>query len=301
MNHSFTTMKKTIFTLALALALPLASFAQQQGRNANRQQAAGPQPIVIELWPNGAPNDNGVTGPEVIPDPTHVNNVSKPTLTVYPAEKPTGKIIIACPGGAYRNLAIEKEGHSMAKYFNHQGVTLAVLKYRLPNGHFETTMSDVLEAVKIMRTRAKEWGADPNGIGVMGCSAGGNLAIQAAVNYTGPENRPDFQVLLYCFTAMNPMMNETMFGKNASQETIDKYTVMDHVTKDTPPAFLACSADDFLDPFENSIAYFKALRSFKTMATLHVYPSGAHGWGFSDDFYYKREWTAELEKWLRTF
>lgn len=291
-------MKKIILSLVLALALPMSSFAQQQRQWGQPKEA---QPLVIELWPNGAPNDNGVTGPEVIPDPTHVNNVSKPTLTVYPAEKPTGKIIIACPGGAYRNLAIEKEGHSMAKYFNHQGVTLAVLKYRLPNGHFETTMSDVLEAVKIMRTRAKEWGADPSGIGVMGCSAGGNLAIQAAVNYTGPENRPDFQVLLYCFTAMNPMMNETMFGKNASQETIDKYTVMNHVTKDTPPAFLACSADDFLDPFENSIAYFKALRSFKTMATLHVYPSGAHGWGFSDDFYYKREWTAELEKWLRTF
>lgn len=287
-------MKKIALLFCLFLS---AHCCMAQGWGAPQEE----KPLVVELWPDGAPNDNGVTGPEEIPDPTHVRNVSKPTLTIYPAKNPTGKVIIACPGGAYSNLAIEKEGHSMSKWMNHQGVTLAVLKYRLPNGHFETTLSDVLKAVQIMRERAGEWGANPNQIGVMGCSAGGNLAIQASVNYTGPENRPDFQVLLYCFTAMNPMMNETMMGKNPSQELIDKYTVLNHVTKDTPPAFLACSADDFLDPFENSIAYFKALRSFKTPATLHVYPSGAHGWGYSEDFFYKREWTAELEKWLRSF
>lgn len=293
-------MKKVASFLCALLTAQL-SMAQAQQGQAPVQGAKVEKPLEIFLWPDGAPNDNGLSGDEIIPDPAHVRNVSKPTLTVYPAKNPTGKVIIACPGGAYMNLAIEKEGHSMAKWLNHQGITLAVLKYRMPNGHFETTMSDVLKAVQIIRERAGEWGAKPDQIGVMGCSAGGNLAIQAAVNYTGPENRPDFQVLLYAFTTMNPFINRIMMGENASEELIAKYTVMNHVTKDTPRAFIACSVDDDTVPYTDSVDYFKALSAFKTPATLHVYPSGSHGWGYSEDFLFKREWTSELEKWLRTF
>ena len=284
-------MKNRMFTFLFAALTSLVGFAQQTAQ----------KPLVIELWPNGAPNSNEVTGPEVSSDPSHVSNVSNPTITVYPAAKPNGKVIIACPGGAYMNLAIEKEGHSMAKWLNHQGVTLAVLKYRLPNGHFETTVSDALEAIKIMRKRAAEWGADPHKIGIMGCSAGGNLAIQAATKFTSAEDRPDFQVLLYAFTTMNPFINKIMMGENASEAEIQKFTVMNHVTENTPPAFIACSADDPVVPCTDSVDYFKALRKFKTEATLHVYPTGSHGWGFADDFFFKREWTGELEAWLRTF
>lgn len=257
------------------------------------------EPIVVDLWPNGAPNDNGLTGPEVKRDPQHVANVSQPQLFVYPAKNPSGMVIIQCPGGAYMNLAIEKEGHSMADWMNHQGITYAVLKYRMPNGHFETTLSDVLQAVKIMRQHTQDWKVNQQKVGVMGCSAGGNLAIQAATQYTGAEDRPDFSVLIYAFTSMNPFINRIMFGENASQETIDKYSVMNHITENTPPAFITCSADDDTVPCDDSIKYFQALRKFKTQASLHIYPTGSHGWGYAEYFLYKREWTQELEKWLR--
>ncbi|MBR3014640.1 MAG: hypothetical protein IKH69_06430, partial [Bacteroidaceae bacterium] len=105
-------------------------------------------PVIIPLWPDGAPNDNHLTGEEGHPDPRSVNNVSKPELWVYPAFRPNGTVIIACPGGGYVYLEIEKEGTGLAPWFNYIGVTLAVLKYRMPNGHFETTLSDVQEAIK---------------------------------------------------------------------------------------------------------------------------------------------------------
>ena len=92
------------------------------------------EPVVIPLWPNGAPNDNHLTGEEGHPDPRSVNNVSKPELWVYPAFRPNGTVIIACPGGGYVYLEIEKEGTALAPWFNYIGVTLAVLKYRMPNG-----------------------------------------------------------------------------------------------------------------------------------------------------------------------
>lgn len=257
------------------------------------------EPIVVDLWPNGAPNDNGLSGEEQHSDAMHVSNVSKPQMYVYPAEKPNGMVIIQCPGGAYMNLAIEKEGHSMANWMNHQGITYVVLKYRLPNGHFETSVSDVLESVKIMRQHTQDWKVNPALIGVMGCSAGGNLAIQAATQYTGAADKPNFSVLIYAFTTMNPFINKIMFGENAPQSTIDKYSVMNNITADTPPAFITCSADDNTVPCDDSIMYFQALRKFKTPATLHIYPTGSHGWGYAETFLYKREWTAELEKWLR--
>ena len=152
------------------------------------------EPVVIPLWPNGAPNDNHLTGEDGHPDPRSVNNVSKPELWVYPAFRPNGTVIIACPGGGYVYLEIEKEGTALAPWFNYIGVTLAVLKYRMPNGHFETSLSDVQEAIKIMRQHTDDWKVNPNKVGVMGCSAGGNLACEAAVQFTGPENRPDFQM-----------------------------------------------------------------------------------------------------------
>ena len=174
-------------------------------------------PIIIPIWPDGAPNDNGIVTEEGHPSPRSVDNVSKPELWVFPAFRPNGTVIIACPGGGYYYLEIEKEGTGLAPWFNYIGVTLAVLKYRMPNGHFETTLSDVQEAIKIMRKHTEDWGINPERVGVMGCSAGGNLAIQAAVQFTSRENRPDFQILLYPFTTMNDFENNIMFGPHPSR------------------------------------------------------------------------------------
>ena len=115
------------------------------------------KPIEFKLWPNGAPNSNGITTPEQLLENGRISNVSEPTLTVYPAVNPNGLAIVACPGGGYIRLAMNHEGHDMADWFNAQGITYAVLKYRMPNGHHEIPLSDALQAIKLMREHANEW------------------------------------------------------------------------------------------------------------------------------------------------
>lgn len=277
-------MKKQILSFFAAVSCCLAASAQSG-------------PVEFELWPDGAPNDSGLTGPEQPLENGRVANITRATLTVYPAEHPNGTAVVMCPGGGYVRLAMNHEGHDMAPWFNRLGVTYAVLKYRMPNGQIEVPLSDGLRAIEFLREHAAEWGIDPHKVGIMGASAGGNLATQVATHFTGPADRPDFQVLFYAVTRMGSRP-EAMLGENPSQERIDRYTSVKQVSAQTPTAFILCSADDPTVPCDNSIAYFQALREQGVGATLHIYPSGGHGWGFLDSFVYKREWTGELERWL---
>ena len=111
------------------------------------------EPIKIKLWQNGAPNDNGMTG-QVENGPLYV---AEPTIEVYPAKESNGLAIVMCPGGGYGHLAMAHEGHDMASWFNSQGITYAVLTYRMPNGNNEVPLSDAQQALRIMRQHAKEW------------------------------------------------------------------------------------------------------------------------------------------------
>ena len=158
---------------------------------------AQPKAIEVDLWPNGAPKENGLTGPEQPLENGRVANISRATLYIYPAPTPNAPAIIACPGGGYRRLAMNHEGHDMATWFNKQGITYAVLKYRMPNGDITIPISDALKAIRTLRERAAEWNIDPAKVGIMGASAGGNLAAQAATQFTSKEDRPDFQILFY--------------------------------------------------------------------------------------------------------
>lgn len=257
------------------------------------------QPIVVDLWPNGAPTDNGLTGEETKLENGRIGNITKPTLTVYPAKNGNGMAIISCPGGAYIRLAMNHEGHDMANWFNNQGITYAVLKYRMPNGHPEVPLNDAQQAIKLMRQHAKEWGCNPHKVGIMGASAGGHVASMIATHFTSDEDRPDFQVLFYPVIMMNSRFGQVFLGKDTTVEMINKYSNQLQVTAKTPQAFIVQSADDRSVPVENSIRYFQALIANKVPATLHIYPIGGHGWGYNESFIYKREWTGELEKWLR--
>lgn len=109
------------------------------------------KPVELELWPDGAPNSNGITTPEQKLENNRISNVSEPTLTIYPAAKPNGLAVVACPGGGYIRLAMNHEGHDMADWFNAQGITYAVLKYRMPNGHHDVPLSDAHQAIRLMR------------------------------------------------------------------------------------------------------------------------------------------------------
>jgi acetyl esterase/lipase len=259
------------------------------------------KPIIVDLWPNGAPNDNGLTGPEKEFANGRLGNVSKAELYVYPAATAGSPAVIACPGGGYSRLAMNHEGHDMATWFNKQGITYAVLKYRMPNGDITIPLGDAQQAIRIMREHASEWNIDPTKVGVMGASAGGNLAAQTATQFTSNEDHPDFQILLYAFLEMNDYMASLLLKGDKSQEAMDRYWVLKQVKDNTPPAFIVCSADDRTVPCSNSIDYFTILNNKKIPAALFVYPTGDHGWGYKESMPYKREWTAELERWLDDF
>ncbi|MGL4520856.1 MAG: alpha/beta hydrolase [Phocaeicola sp.] len=257
-------------------------------------------PLVIDLWPNGAPNSNGIESEEKTSDTGRISGVNEPTLTIYVAEKPNGQAIIACPGGGYQHLAMNHEGHDFAPWYNEQGITYGVLKYRMPNGHSDVPLSDVQEAIRIMHTHAAEWSIKK--VGVMGSSAGGHLASTAATHFT-EDTRPDFQILFYPVISSDSTIThrgsfDNLTGKESTAQERSYFSNEHRVTAQTPPAFILHSSDDKTVPVANAINYYTALIANKVSAALHIYPIGGHGWGFRETFTYKKEWSAELQKWL---
>lgn len=254
----------------------------------------------IPLWPDGAPSDNGLTGPEESSEPGFAGNVSRPSLTVYPAAEPCGEAVVLCPGGGLQRVAIGHEGHDFAGWFGAQGVTCAVLKYRLPNGRMNVPLDDARQALRIMRRRAPEWGASRTG--VMGASIGGYIAASTAVF---PEEGacPDFQILLYPVISLRDGLThrpsrDRLMGADPSAAAQAEGSLDGHVKSGTAPAFIALAEDDATVSPENSLAYYRALMVSGVPGSLHIYPSGGHGFGFRDSFAYKEQWTAELRRWL---
>lgn len=281
-------MKKFIFTIMLCAATSL--FAQRT--------------MEIPLWPNGTPNSNELTGSEKELEKNRVSNVTVPTLTVYLPQTSNGMAIIMCPGGGYTRLAMDHEGHDMAPWFNGMGVTYVVLKYRMPNGHYEVPLSDAEQAIRIVRQHADEWGINSSKVGIMGASAGGHLASTLATHFSA-DTRPDFQILFYPVISMDKKYThggsrENLIGKTPSEELITKYSNELQVTANTPKAFIMLSDDDKTVPSPNSVNYYLALQKNGVSASLHIYPTGGHGWGFKDSFIYKKQWMGELEQWLKT-
>ena len=227
----------------------------------------------------------------------------EPELTVFVAKNPNGMAILACPGGGYQGLAMDHEVFNMADWFNAQGITYGVLRYRMPHGDKTVPLADASKAMRIMRSHAEEWHIDK--IGVMGSSAGGHLASTLSTHYADAVTRPDFQILFYPVISMDLAIthrgsHDNLLGKNPSAADEELFSNEKQVNANTPPAFVMHSFGDDVVPIENSINYVKALvdNGVKN-CSVHFYPVGGHGWGYNDSFIYKRQWTGELEKWLR--
>ena len=233
---------------------------------------------IILLWPDGAPTSNGLAGVELEDAPNAISNISNPSLLVYPATKPNGKAILMCPGGGLSKISIGHEGRDMAAWFNAQGITYAVLKYRMPNGHREVPLDDVRQGLRILRNYSEEWKITK--VGVMGASIGGYIAGHAAIFGVDDASR------------------ERLLGANPTHEEEEAFSLELHVNSLTPPAFIALASDDEAISPENSVLYYLALLKNKVSASLHIYPKGGHSFGFRDSFIFKHLWTEELEKWL---
>lgn len=262
-------------------------------------------PTVVALWPDGAPNSNGLDPAKEVVTDSRASATVNATLTIYRPGRPNGVAIVACPGGGYAHLALAHEGKDMAQWMNAMGITYAVLTYRMPSGgHREVPLSDAQQAISYMRAHATELGIKPDKVGIMGASAGGHLAASAACLFTDDTNRPDFQILFYPVITMEKGVThqgsrDNLLGKEASDELAALMSLENRVTDRTPQAFIMVSADDKAVPVANSLRYATALSQAAVPFSLHVYPTGGHGWGYRDSFPYKRQWTGELEAWLR--
>ena len=257
----------------------------------------------VDLWTNGLPNTNGI---DRTPFDDNIQNY-KPSLRVFlpSKEKATGRAVIACPGGAYGGLAYGHEGYEWAPFFNKLGITLVVLKYRMPRGNREVPFSDAEEALRLVKEKAKEWNINPADIGIMGSSAGGHLASTMATHVKSSV-RPAFQVLFYPVITMDKSFthlgsHDNLLGKDASRELEDQYSNEKQVTKDTPRAYIAFSDDDDAVPTKNGALYYLALKGNNVPASFFIYPSGGHGWGSRKDFKYNKEMLQDLEAWLQSF
>ena len=271
-------------TTMLLLTLSAAAFAQKG--------------TTMELWPKGAPNTSG-------------DEKDKAELTVYlpDAKKATGRAIVCCPGGGYTHLAMDHEGHQWATFFNNQGIALIVLKYRMPHGNREIPIADAEEAIKTVRKNAVEWHIDRNDIGIMGFSAGGHLASTIATHSKG-EAAPNFQILFYPVITMDPGFthkgsHDAFLGTDLSKKDQKKlefeYSNELQANRTTSRAFLALSDDDKVVPAVNGFNYYQQLYKHDVPASIHIYPTGGHGWGYRESFTFHYQMLFELKAWLESF
>src|SRR5919197_4470581 len=256
-------------------------------------------PLVVELWPGKVPDEKGNIGAEMVrmspkldrkqvevTEPTRmVTNVTRPTITVYrPAkDKDTGAAVIICPGGGYWNLYWQLEGEEVAAWLNKLGVTGIILKYRVPRRPDEPKgeparrpLQDAQRAVRLVRSKAKEWGIDPRRIGVVGFSAGGHLAVATA---TGFEKRTYKPVDDVDTVSCRPDFAVAVYPGYLKAKGKDELAPGLRVPARTPPVFLAHGGADLISSPEHSLVLYRALKRAGVPAELHVYAGAAHDFG----------------------
>ncbi len=262
------------------------------------------QTLTVKLWDNAtAQHSNRLTQPESEAGPDRPTLVSEAVLYIFGTARSiaTGQAVVICPGGGYECLAMDHEGYELARWFASSGISAAVLKYRMPNGCPEVPLEDAEQALRIMRGDVEGAGVFAcHTVGIVGSSAGGHLAAMVS---TMGEVRPDFTVLFYpVITSERGLCHEGSFdnllGRNRSRCRTMRYSLERQVDEKTPPAFLMHSDDDSVVPAVSSVRYYEALKRFGTEASLHIYPSGGHGWGIRDSFPYKAQWQDSLRDWL---
>jgi len=279
-----------------------------------------PEHTQVLIWPGVVPDAGRLDGPEVagtVVDGAgnnrlvagrpwvYVDRVSQPTMTVYsPKGSNTGAAIVVFPGGGYNILAIDLEGTEVCDWLTSKGITCVLLKYRVPCvkvGPYQdclTALEDAQRTVGLVRLQAAQWKIDPRKIGVLGFSAGGHLVaatsthfekrLYPAVDAADNEScRPDFAVALY---PGHLAVREKDFALNPDIQ----------VTSRTPPTFLLQAEDDPVDPVENSLVYYWALRKAGVPAEMHLYVKGGHAFALRPTESPITRWPQLVETWLQT-
>jgi acetyl esterase/lipase len=298
---------KSSLTLLILLISSTVCYSQS-----NKSPARGgnfvAEPQTISLWEHGAPGSLGKQD----------QDEDNPTLTIYLPVNPSesGTAVIVAPGGSYGMLASNHEGHQVANWLNAFGVTAFVLKYRLgPRYHHPIELGDAQRAIRLVRSRAKEFGFLTDRIGMMGFSAGGHLASTAGTHFDGGNPgasdpidrvscRPDFLVLAYPVISLTaPYTHQgsatNLLGENADANLRAELSNELHVIPQTPPTFLFSTTTDTVVPPENTVAFYLALRKAGVAAEMHVFENGPHGVGLDLSDPVIGQWPVLLANWLR--
>lgn len=276
----------------------------------------------IALWPGAPPGRGGPSGPEKIGASGAglgaVSNVSTPRMRVYRPAQPNGTAIVVCAGGGYDRLSLRKESTPTAKLLQAHGYTVFELIYRLPGDGWEVTapFMDAQRAMKIVRSRAAEFGIKSDQVGIMGFSAGGHLAGFTALQpsrklYTDADGfevvsaRPDFAVLLFPVVSLrepytNTRMRGWLIGKNPSRAAEDAWSLDTYASANAPPIIIFSAADDTTTPPGHGIGMFEALKAAGASAELHIFNSGGHAWGLGTPDQVISQWPSLFEKWFQT-
>lgn len=238
-------------------------------------------------------------------DTSDTADVAKMQVFLPNEKMATGRAVIICPGGGYEGLAMKNEGTDWAPFFNNMGIAAIVLKYRMPHRVTMAPISDARQALTLVRLNAKAWHINPNNVGIMGFSAGGHLASIVSTRSANAE-RPDFQILFYPVITMQPGFthqgsHDNLLGKEAKKKDERDYSSDMQVTRATPRAFIALTDDDRVVQPANGVNYYIELYRHDVPASLHVYPSGEHGFGMLTSFKYHAEMLLDLKAWLQSF
>jgi acetyl esterase/lipase len=295
----------------------------------------------VPIWPVKAPDPQPVAGPEFVKSSgkndlvagrpvVEVDNVSRPTMTVYPPTgKNTGAAMVVFPGGGYQILAIDLEGTEVCDWLTPKGITCVLLKYRVTNvgpypksGPYPESpmaLEDAQRTVGLVRFHAAEWNVDPHKIGVLGFSSGGHLSAAISTHFekrlyppvdaADKEScRPDFAVSIY------PGHLSISAAEWDAQQGIKKFVVPYPATADkllglnpevpvtnrTPPTFLLQAEDDHVDNVNDSLSYYIALKTAGVPVEMHLYAQGGHAFGLRLTKLPITRWPQLVETWLET-
>lgn len=307
-------MKKSVYILIALLSI-ISSGIQAK----HTKKLIEPDKTVL-LYPKGQDIDEGISekgkmitlGPgesngydneESINASGHIYKTgNEARMDMYFPKKPNGQMVVVCPGGGYSFVSSFNEGTMVAEWFTKRGIAVCVVKYRLPNKHYNIPLTDVQNAFRYCRAHAGEWRVKQ--IGIIGFSAGGHLAASASTMFTDEITRPDFSILIYPVItseekhthsgsfknligskqdwAKPEMSYEEYITKEATYNKIlEKFSVENQVKENTPATFIASCEDDKTVPAHNSITYYNSLITNNIPSELHIYPKGGHGWGFT--------------------
>ncbi|MDB6118285.1 MAG: axeA1 4 [Verrucomicrobiaceae bacterium] len=254
-------------------------------------------PAALPLWPNGAPGSESHAKEAEKVDGTNVSNVHNPSITPFlpAADKANGLAVIICPGGGHSKLCLGHEGYALGEWMRDHGIAAFILKYRLARDKEsdatytiqDHAMADARRAIRIVRSRAKEWNIQPDHIGIMGFSAGGELAEFAAMQsdpgkadaadaIEKASSRPDFNALIYPGTS-------GLFN----------------VAKGMPPVFIACGYGDRQDISEGMATLYLKYKQAGVKADLHIYSNVGHGFGYRPGTTSAAgAWPLRFQEWL---